>query len=408
MYTCARGLNNTLKCWGWNYYGTLGLGDTWNRGDDPNEMGASLPLVSLGTGRSVLGVSVGYDHACALLDGGDVKCWGYNYSGRLGLGDTQSRGDNWGEMGDNLPIVDLGTGQTALQVGAGAQHTCVVLQSGAVKCWGRNENGALGIPNIVSVGGFPNQMGDNLPFVALGSGKTAVSISMGAYISCAILNDGTAKCWGNNQYGELGQGSVVSRGGNAGDMGDNLAPIDVGTGKTVVKIATGRDHVCAILNDGSLKCWGNNASGQLGLGDKNHRGDNAGEMGDNLPAVDLGAGKTAIDVAVNYSHTCAVLDDGSVKCWGADAYGCLGRETWVTIGDQPGEMSDNLTPVNLGTGRTAKAVVTGQYSTCVILDNDKMKCWGSNSYGQLGMGNTFDRGQYSGSMGDNLPYVPVY
>jgi len=407
FYSCARGVNNTLKCWGWNSHGTLGLGDTYNRGDNPGEMGTSLPIVSLGTGRSVIGFAVGYYHACALLNGGDVKCWGNSSDAKLGIGFTYGRGDNPGEMGDNLPIVNLGTGKTAVQVALGSVHSCALLQDGSVKCWGSNVQGALG-SSLASAGASLAEMGDNLPAVNLGTGKTAVFISAGVNITCAILNDGSLKCWGDNTYGRLGQGHTTLIGNDSAAMGDNLLPIALGTGKTAVKVATDWNHVCAILNDGSVKCWGENTGGQLGVGDKSHRGDNAGEMGDNLPSVALGTGKTAIDIAVGSGHTCALLNDGNVKCWGTDNYGSLGRETSIAIGDQPGEMGDFLTPINLGTGRTAVAITTGQFSPCAILDNAKLKCWGYNGYGQLGLGDSQSRGQYSFSMGDNLPFVSVY
>jgi alpha-tubulin suppressor-like RCC1 family protein len=407
VYVCARGANNTAKCWGWNNWGTLGLGDKFNRGDNPGEMGVNLPTVPLGTGRSVLGIYAGYDHACAVLNGGDVKCWGYNGTGQLGIGSTAHRGDNAGEMGDLLPVVNLGIGKTATQVALGSSHSCALLQDGSVKCWGGNGQGPLG-GALAGAGSDPSGMGDNLPTVNLGTGKTALQISAGVEISCAILNDGSLKCWGANMNGRLGQGHTSIIGDSSASMGDNLLPIALGTGKTAVKVATGRDHVCAILNDGSVKCWGNNADGQLGLGDTNHRGDNPGEMGDDLPSVDLGTGKTAIDIGVNYAHTCAVLNDGSVKCWGGDVYGSLGLEMAIALGDQPGEMGDNLPTVNLGTGKTATAIAVAQYGNCAILNDGKVKCWGNNSNGQLGLGDTLNRGNLPFSMGDNLPAVSIY
>jgi alpha-tubulin suppressor-like RCC1 family protein len=187
-------------------------------------MGDNLPTVNLGTGRTALAISRGY-HACVLLNGGDIKCWGMNSHGQLGLGDTNVRGDNPGEMGDNLPTVNLGTGKTATAVVVGIRHTCALLNDGTVKCWGgdSNSSGAVGLGDTNSRGDNPGEMGDNLPVVNLGTGKTAVAISShGGYHTCALLNDGTVKCWGANESGQLGLGDIANRGDGPGEMGDAL------------------------------------------------------------------------------------------------------------------------------------------------------------------------------------------
>src|SRR5207253_1944728 len=126
---------------GLNAYGNLGLGDTNKRGDQPNEMGAFLPEVDLGTGRTAVKLFAGGENSCALLDNATVKCWGYNFSGQLGLGSTFGHGSGAGQMGDNLPAIDLGTGRTVVQMDIGQEHMCAVLDNGSVKCWGANDNG---------------------------------------------------------------------------------------------------------------------------------------------------------------------------------------------------------------------------------------------------------------------------
>ena len=130
--------DDKVKCWGRNDFGQLGLGDTANRGDDPGEMGDALPAVDLGTGRTAKMISAGNDHTCAVLDDDSVKCWGYNGWGQLGLGDTLDRGDGPGEMGDDLDAVDLGTNRTAKMISAGEHHACAVLDDASVKCWESN------------------------------------------------------------------------------------------------------------------------------------------------------------------------------------------------------------------------------------------------------------------------------
>ena len=158
------------------------------------------------------------------------------------------------------------------------------------------------------------------------------------------------------------------------------------------------------MDDNSVKCWGRNSYGQLGLGDRNDRGDGANEMGDNLPAVSLGTGRTAKAISAGGHHTCALLDDNSVKCWGGNSYQ-LGLGDQNNRGDGANEMGDNLPAVNLGTGRTAKAIGVGFDHTCALLDDNSVKCWGGNSYGQLGLGDQNNRGDGANEMGDNLPAV---
>ena len=119
----------------------------------------------------------------------------------------------------------------------------------------------------------------------------AQRFSLGGTYSCAILYGGVIKCWGGNDYGKLGLGDLSNHGDASADqMGDNLPVVDLGTGRTakMISASTGGAHTCAVLDDDSVKCWGWNDSGQLGLGDTSNRGDGPGEMGDNLPVVDLG------------------------------------------------------------------------------------------------------------------------
>jgi alpha-tubulin suppressor-like RCC1 family protein len=130
-------------------------------------------------------------------------------------------------------------------------------------------------------------MGDALPAVDLGPGRTATAVAAGFFHTCARLDDRRVKCWGNNGYGQLGLGDAVNRGDGPGEMGDALPAVDLGLGRTATAVAGGFGYTCALLDDRRLKCWGNNQFGQLGLGDSLNRGDAPGEMGDALPAVDL-------------------------------------------------------------------------------------------------------------------------
>ncbi|MBI3353752.1 MAG: Ig-like domain-containing protein [Nitrospirae bacterium] len=347
-HTCARLANGMVKCWGLNEFGQLGLGDINNRGDAAGEMGNNLPAVELGANLTAVELAAGGLHTCAVLDNGTVKCWGNNDNGQLGLGDTNNRGDGANEMGDNLPAVDFGVRRTAVELAAGGLYTCVRLDNGAVKCWGRNDYGQLGLGDTNNRGDGANEMGDNLSAVNLGSGRTALKLVASYYHACALLNNDTVKCWGYNNYGQLGLGDINNRGDEANEMGDNLSAVNLGTGRTAVELAIGMLHTCALLDNGTVKCWGYNNFGQLGLVDINNRGDEANEMGDNLSAVNLGTGRTAVELAVGSLHTCALLDNGTVKCWGYNAEGQLGIGDKINRGDGANEMGDNLPVVDLG------------------------------------------------------------
>jgi cysteine-rich repeat protein len=407
-HTCAIRNEGSVKCWGGNGSGQLGLGDTFPRGDLPGEMGDNLSPVNLGFGRTAVALAAGYGHVCALLDNDRLKCWGANLYGELGLGNTIQRGDAPGEMGDNLPFVDLGAGAKVVAVSSWYRHSCALLDGGAVKCWGYNDAGRLGLGDMDHRGDDLKEVGDNLPAVDLGNGAIAVAIAVGAAHACAILSDATLKCWGHNLYAQLGQGDMNHRGDMPGEMGDELLPVSFTSGKTVKAVAAGHLHTCVLLNDDTVRCWGYNDSGQLGLGDKNHRGDNPNEMGVNLPPVDLGTGKKAIAIAAGNRHTCAILEGGSVKCWGYNVVGQLGLESTSQLGDEPNEMGDKLPYVDLGAGKTALAIAAGWDHTCALLNDGSVKCWGYNANGQLGLGDPLPRGGLLGDMGEGLPIAKLF
>ncbi len=407
-HTCAIVGNGGVKCWGYGESGQLGLGHTANRGDGPNEMAADLALVDLGTDGSAIALAAGEAHTCALTAVGTIRCWGDNSAGQLGLGNTRDRGDEPNEMGDDLPTVDLGTGRTATNLAAGERHTCAILDNGTVKCWGWNQDGQLGLGDAESRGDEPHEVGDDLPGIDLGTGRTATHLAAGHRHTCAILDNGTVKCWGNNFSGQLGLGDTTARGSHAADMGDNLPAVDLGSGRTATAITAAGEHTCAVLDNASVKCWGSGAAGRLGLGDSIGRGSHAADMGDNLPAVNLGSGRTATAITAAGEHTCAVLNNASVKCWGANTSGQLGLGDTGSRGSHPGEMGDDLPTVDLGAGRTATHLAAGYRHTCAILDNATVRCWGYNFRGQLGLGDTQNRGDHPGEMGDHLPVVAVH
>ncbi len=408
-HSCAVLYDGRLKCWGSNVDGQLGLGDTQSRGDGPGEMGGSLPSVNLGTGRTATQVCVGTLHTCAILDDSTLKCWGFNSEGQLGLGNAQTKGILPTQMGDALPAVNVGTGRHATAIACGAAYTCAVLDNGQVRCWGHNVEGQLGQGTVVPYGTSPDDIGDNLPPVSLGTGHTAKAVAAGLYSTCVILDDSTMKCWGANNSGQLGQGDEVSRGDNPGELGDAMPPINLGTGRTVTQIAVGSHHACALLDNQTMKCWGSSQVGQVGQGDTGKHGNKPNQMGDALPAVDLGTGKKVLGISIAGFSTCARLDDGTTKCWGYNSVGQLGIGDALDRGDSPGEMGDALPAIDFGIGVEATLIAgESDFSSCMIAKNGRVKCWGGNLKGQLGLGDTTARGDGIGAMGDALPFITLF
>jgi len=385
-HTCALLDGGRVKCWGKGTELGLGLGLGNNRGGDSSQMGAALPEVDLGSGRRAVQIAAGGSHTCALLDDDSVKCWGGNLFGELGLGDGESRGRKPGQMGDALPALDLGGGKV-VELVAGAAHSCARFADGSVKCWGDNRLGELGLGDTKGRGRGPGEMGDALAKVDLGRGRRAVELAAADSHTCARLDDGSVKCWGVNAVGQLGFDGWHS-GDEPGEMGDALPTVNLG--RSAVGLCAGGAASCAILDDGSFKCWGDGDA--LGFRTKGR-----GHVG----TVDVGANRKVVDCGIGFSHACAQLDDGSVKCWGTSRSGELG------LGDTtPRRIVDAKLPaVDLGAGRTVVDLDVGQNHSCARLDDKSIKCWGFNGIGQLGIGDTETRGDQPGEMGDALPAV---
>lgn len=391
-----------VKCWGRNGSGQLGLEHTTQTGDDPGEMGSGLKSVDLGSGRSAVQIDLGNYHSCALLDDGSVKCWGFNSKGELGQGHKQTLGRAAGDMGDALIPVDLGDGKKAAQVSAGQNHSCALLDDGTVKCWGYNGFGQLGINSTSQIGDNATEMGNALIPADFGSGVKAVEITTGKNHSCARLENGSVYCWGENGSGQLGQGHTDHIGDQPGETG-NLLPINLGDGRKASRISAGSEHNCAILDNGTVKCWGANDYGQLGLGHSANLGDQPDEMGNALLTVDLGPDMTAVDIIAGRYHSCALLNTGKVKCWGRSDRGQLGLGNNLTVGNKANQMGQFLPETDLGSGQTVLQIASGYLHNCAILgDTRQLKCWGYNYFGQLGAGHSSNIGDDPGEVGVDL------
>ncbi len=409
---CALITGGHVKCWGMNVAGALGYGDVVDRGHDPEDMGAGLPIVDLGAGITATAITGGTHTQCALLSDSRVKCWGSGDFGALGSGDEVYRGDGPGEMGDALPFVDLGQGLTVAEIGAFSSSACAVFTDGRLKCWGGNGEGKLGLGDTANRGDEPGEMGDALPFVDLGAGQKVAALassgqaSGGRGTTCAILESGALKCWGENNWGRLGLGDTEARGDEPGEMGDALPTVDLGQGLTARRVGIGSQHACALLSNDRVRCWG--AREYIGNSDDiTTRGDEPGEMGDNLPFLDFGAVDTAVDLAVGTAFSCVLLTSGDIKCWGINHAGHLGLGDVKDRGDMPGEMGDALPAVDLGSA-TALSLRTGGGHTCFQATTGALRCWGNNASGQVGAGKPHNIGTNPDHMGDNLAIVRLY
>jgi alpha-tubulin suppressor-like RCC1 family protein len=253
--TCALLASKAVRCWGPNTNGELGLGDTasWSETKTPDQVGA----VALG-GLAQM-VAVGAGHSCALLANGTVRCWGAGIFGELGLGSTANIGD------DELPsasgtagLVGFPSGRTAVSLTVGQVHSCALMDNGFVQCWGDNSDGALGLLHFDNIGD------DELPAAW---GQTLVGTAVSTLVSgdldtCALYAaDGALRCWGYNAFGQLGQADIVHK-----SVPSQLTAVAFGGGLTAKVVAGGTNHTCVLLSDGQVRCWGNNDAGQLGFG----------------------------------------------------------------------------------------------------------------------------------------------
>jgi hypothetical protein len=295
----------------------------------------------------------------------------------LGIGSTATIGIAAGEMGNSLTAVVFAAGRSARSIAAGSNHTCAILDNASVVCWGRGNSGQLGQGAISNIGYSGSATVASTPAIDLTAGHTALAISAGDAHTCAILDNAAVKCWGSGGNGRLGSGATANLGDGAGEMGRLPGTVNVGEGRTARAISAGSAHTCAVLDNATVKCWGNGSYGKLGYENQDDIGDIQSEM-DNLAAVALGTGRTALAISAGGAHTCAVLNDATLKCWGDGSSGQLGSSGIAAIGasSEPAEMGDSLAVVALGGSvNTATEPTAPQSVVAVAGDTQATVSW---------------------------------
>ncbi len=333
LYTCALTNNGSVECWGNNDLGHLGNGSFTP---------ASVAVNTRDLSTGVLAISAKANHSCAIIPGGGVKCWGNNSNGELG---------NSSITYSTVPVDVVGLGDPVIAVATGAWHTCILNSNGGVKCWGNNSYGQLGDGTTIQ---------KTTPTQVSNLSQGVVAISVGYTHTCVLTNSGSVKCWGQNSNGQLGNNSRLNK----------LVPTDVsGLSNSVLSISAGGEHTCANGSDG-VKCWGSNNSGQLG---------DYSVTESLVPIAVMNLPGEVSELSAGGAHTCAIVNNGNVLCWGSNSNGQLGDDTTAPV---------RWTPVSVSQVNDAVKISAGGQHTCIINSSESVKCWGHNYYGQLGNGTT--------------------
>lgn len=331
-HSCLRANDGNVYCWGQNDWGELG---------DNSRVNRTRPTIISGL-NGIIAIDNGESHSCALNSQGGVVCWGHGWAGALGDGLS---GHSF------IPVNVNGLTSGVIQISSGAHHNCAVLNTGGIKCWGWNIEGQLG-------NGTTDWAWNATPTDVSGLNSGVTTVTSGRNHTCAILTNGDVKCWGSNWAGQLGDGTTDS----------SLVPVDVIGLTDTVAISLGIDHTCALTAAGGVKCWGANFDGELGDGTYISR----------TSPVDVSGLSSGVSKIANGGyHSCALLSGGGVRCWGLNISGQVGNNT----------VQSSEVPVDvIGLASGGQSIDAGYYHTCVLLTNGTIKCWGSNGYGQLGLG----------------------
>jgi len=320
------------KCWGNNTWGQLGDESIQNK----------LTPQLLDIADSFKQIAIDDYHACAIMQDESLKCWGNNAENALGISQTY-------QYNSAQPIDPTASFSS---VSTGVNHSCAITTNGVLKCWGNNTYGALGDGTLIHKAS---------PTIIL-SGTNFVEVAVGENHSCAITSAGQLRCWGQNSYGQVGHSSSSTA--------NVLTPTIVDSSSTYTRIKTRANHTCGITSSGVLKCWGYNFFSQIG---------NNSTTNQMLPLV-VDSGTSYSSIAVGEQHTCGVTSAGSLKCFGQNTNGQIGNNTTSTSVGSP-------TIIDQDVVYSAQNNYQLGAHTCLLLNNSQLKCWGNNGQGQLGISN---------------------
>ena len=393
FHTCVLLADSTMRCWGNNQSGRLGDGTTSQR-NNPVQVLASGSTQGTNVLSGVVRIDAGGAHTCAVMDDTTLRCWGMGISGQLGDGATRERANpltvlaSGTASADPVPL----TGVTA--VATGSQHTCALLADTTVRCWGSGGSGRLGDGatsirlNPVTVLTSGTATTDPVPLTGV------VALSAGSSHTCALLDDTTVRCWGSGSSGQIGNGMSGGGAGSTHPvtvLASGTATTDPEPLTDVVAITAGSSHTCALLADATARCWGSSVFGQIGDGATSGRSNpvtvlaSGTATSDPLPLTGVEA------IAAGGRHTCALLSDTTARCWGRSDKGQIGdgaatdRLNPVTVLTSGTAAAD---PVSL-TGVSTVAI--GFDHSCSLLTDRTLRCWGMGDNGQLGDGAATDR-----------------
>jgi len=347
---------------------------------------------------------------CVISEDTRVVCWGNNAQGKRGLGGGIGNASET-PPGKAGPWVVGNLSGGMLEVSAGAWSTCSLKHNGEIWCWGGGEFGQLGTGTDVCLDNMVSTCNSATNYppakISLPLGKTAVSLSdanQGHF--CAILDTGEGLCWGWNHAGQLGDGTECTGGSwdsnynNPTPAGCNAnngryTPVIVDdsnfpTNSSIISISTGMAHSCAIIDNNDLYCWGRNDGGQLGIGST--------DTGDFPTPQYVDSGVVA--VATGNEHSCALYNNQMVKCWGKNDQGQLGTGNLY--------YQNSPTAINLSSNIALISLETAYNLNCVISEDNTPYCWGANQWGQLGNYDPNDSRQESPlTVEDNLSVIAI-
>jgi len=323
-HTCVIKKDSSGLCWGENGNGQSGNGNT--------NFLRSPASIDLPTGKTLKSLDANYRQTCGIMNTGELYCWGNNPSGALG--------DGTGGTRYTPQLVSLPAHLSVVSIGMGESHTCAIMESRSLWCWGSDSTGQLSYEDSVQT---KNQ---NFPIMSKTPTKKVRAVTAGYLFTCIISHDYDVWCAGTNSAGQLGDASTTQR--------HSFVQTGIPSASRVIDLDAGYQHSCALLKNSQVWCWGDGGYGQLG--DKNTTSRTTPVLVQSIPQ-----NRTAVSLSMGWYHSCAILDDGNVTCWGSDSNY---------------QSSDPVLPVN----RTAVQIAGSSLTTCILLNDSSTTCWGRDYY----------------------------